>query len=107
MIPITWILISSQSIIAFVHIMKHKPKMKRKRHRKILSEAAARQKSKNKFRRTLLQFCRKHLVLQKSLAQQAKTSASEGYPQADESIYYVSIDGETHTKPSSKYEGLV
>ena len=71
MIPITWICISSQSIIACVHIMKPKTKTKRKRHHKRSSEVAARRKSKNKPRRALLKFCRKHLVIQQALAQQA------------------------------------
>ena len=63
MIPITLVCISSQSIIACVHIMKQKPKTKRKRHQKRLAEVAARQKSKNKSGRALLKFCRKHLVI--------------------------------------------
>ena len=49
-----------------------------------------------------MKFCRKHLVLQKTLAQKAKTSSSEGDPQADESIYYAFSDGEIHTTSSSK-----
>ena len=76
MIPITWICISSQSIIACVHIMKQKHKTKRKWHRKISAEVAARLKSKKKSRRALLKFCRKHLVIQKKIVQKAKTSDS-------------------------------
>ena len=86
--------------------MRHKPKTKRKRRRKRLAEAAARRKSKKKSRRALLQFCRQHLVLKKNLAQQANTSASEGDPQSDESIYYASTDGEIHTTASSKSENV-
>ena len=71
MIPITWICISSQSIIACVHIMKQKSKTKRKRHCKILAEVAAGLKSKKKSSRALLKFFRKHLVLQQALSQQA------------------------------------
>ena len=76
MIPITWIFISSQFIISCVNIMRHKPKTKLKQRRKRLTEVAARQKSKKKPRRVLLKFCRKHLVIQKKIVQQAKTSAS-------------------------------
>ena len=47
MIPTTWILISSQLIIACGHIMIQKPKTKRKRRRKISEEAAARRKPDN------------------------------------------------------------
>ena len=36
MVPISWICISYQSIIAFVHIMKQKPKTKYKRHRNLV-----------------------------------------------------------------------
>ena len=88
MIPITWMCISYQSIISCVHIMKHKSKTKRKWRCKRSAEVAARRKSKKKSRRTLLKYCRKYLVLKKYLAQQSKTSAPEGYPQADEMIYY-------------------
>ena len=87
-IPITWIYISSQTVIACDCIMKHKPKTKCRRRRKISAEAAARQKPENKLRRLLLKFFRKYIVLQEALAQQSKTSAPEGYPQADEMIYY-------------------
>ena len=73
MIPINWIWISFQSIIAYGYILKQKPKTKRKRRRKRLEEAAEHQKSKDKSRRALLQFFSKYLVLQKDLAQQANT----------------------------------
>ena len=82
-ILINWICISSQSIIACVNIMKHKPKTKRKRHRKRSAEASTRRKPKKKLRRALLKFLRKHLVIQKDLAKQAKTLASKGDPQTD------------------------
>ena len=101
-IPITWICISSQLIIACVHIMKKITKTKCKRRHKRLIESAARQKLMKKLRRALLQFFRKYLVLQQYLAQQEKISASEGYPQVDESIYYTSSDGEIHVTASSK-----
>ena len=106
MIPTTWIFISSQSNIACIYIIRNKRKRKRKRRHKISAEAAAHQKSKNKLKRALLQLCRKHLVLKKALAQQAKTPASEVYPQADKTIYYVSIDGKIHTTASSKSENV-
>ena len=54
----------------------------------------------------MLKFCRKHIYLQQDLAQQAKTSDSEGYPQAYESVYYASSNGEVHTTASSKYENV-
>ena len=101
-IPITWICISYQLIIACVHIMKKTTKTKCKRRHKRLIESAARQKLMKKLRRALLQFFRKYLVLQQYLAQQEKISASEGYPQVDESIYYTSSDGEIHVTASSK-----
>ena len=86
--------------------MKHKPKTKRKRHRKRSAEVSARRKSKKKSRRELLKFCRKHLVIQQAIAQQANKSAPQGDPQEDESIYYASINGEIHTTASSKSENV-
>ena len=83
-----------------------KPKTKRKQRCKRSAEVAARRKSKKKSRRTLLKYCRKYLVLKKYLAQQSKTSASEGDPQAYESIYYSSSHGEINTKASSKSENI-
>ena len=53
-----------------------------------------------------MKFCRKHLVIQKNLAQKSKKSDSEGYPQADEGNYYASSNGELHATASSKYENI-
>ena len=74
--------------------MRQKTKTKCKRCHKRSSESAARQKSRKKLSIAFLQFFRKHLVLQKDLSQQEKTSASEEYTQADESIFYASRNGE-------------
>ena len=76
------------------------------KHHKRLAEVAAHQKSNKISRRALLKFCSKHLVIHQALAQQANTPASEGDPQADESIYFESSNGEIHTTASSKYENV-
>ena len=76
------------------------------KHRKRLAEVATRRKSKKISRRALLKFCRKHIVIHQALAQQAKTPASKGCPQADKIIYFASSNGEIHTTASSKSENV-
>ena len=53
-----------------------------------------------------MKFCRKYLVIHQTLAQQAKTPASKGYPQVDKSIYFASSNGEIYTTASSKSENV-
>ena len=68
-----------------------------------IGKSSCMQKTKEEIEEIIVAIFRKHIVIQKDLAQQEKTTASEGDPQADKMIYYASRDDEIQTTTLSKY----